>query len=147
MPSPTLPPTPTTQHDREHRNVCLFVLGFNDTSMLVGQFVSSPRERKIQQHEEEIVEQMKEGHGRKETLICCKGSRPCPTVSQYQLDLHWWRKILPYPTTPNTEMSCVTDIMWTQHFLPLTSVTLILGLWIWVLGATHRLMMVNISAK
>ena len=32
------------------------VLGFNDTSTLVGHFVSSPREREI----EEIVEEMKE---------------------------------------------------------------------------------------
>ena len=27
------------------KNVCLIVLGFNDTSTLVGHFVSSPRER------------------------------------------------------------------------------------------------------
>ena len=50
---------------------------------------------------EEIVEEMKEGQGRKRnrneseeteeikhspsTLTCYKDSRPCPTVSQYQL--------------------------------------------------------------
>ena len=35
----------------------LIVLGFNDTSTLVGHFVSSPRER---EKREEIVEEMKE---------------------------------------------------------------------------------------
>ena len=35
---------------------CLIELGLNDTSALVGHFVSSPREREI----EEIVEEMKE---------------------------------------------------------------------------------------
>ena len=76
------------------------VLGFNDTLTLVGHFVSSPRER---EKREEIAEEMKErdreerGTGMKvkkqkklkhhlPTLTCYKGSRPCPTVSQYQLD-------------------------------------------------------------
>ena len=34
------------------------MLGFNDTSTLVGHFVSSPRER--EKRDEEIVEEMKE---------------------------------------------------------------------------------------
>ena len=79
----------------------LIVLGFNDTSTLMGHFVSSPRER--EKETEEIAEEMKErdreerGTGMKvkkqkkwkhhlPTLTCYKDSRPCPTVSQYQLD-------------------------------------------------------------
>ena len=80
------------------------VLGFNNTSTLVGHFVSSPREREKGGKEiEEIVEEIKEkdreerGTGIKvkkqkrqkhspSTLTCYKDSRPCPTVSQYQLD-------------------------------------------------------------
>ena len=77
----------------------LNVLGFNDTSTLVGHFVSSPRER----GKEKVVEQMKEmnreerGAGMKvkkqkkqkhspSILTCYKDRRPFPTVSQYQLD-------------------------------------------------------------
>ena len=44
-----------------------FVLGFNDTSTIVGHSVSSPRERE-------------------KKLTCYKDNRPCPNVSQYQLD-------------------------------------------------------------
>ena len=75
---------------------------FNDTSMLVGHFGSSPREREKKEIEE-IVEEMKErireerGTGMKvkkqkkykhspSVLTCYKDSRLCPTVSQYQLD-------------------------------------------------------------
>ena len=41
----------------------LIEFGFNDTSTLVGHFVSSPRER--DKRIEEIVEEMKERQGRK----------------------------------------------------------------------------------
>ena len=77
------------------------MLGFNDMSTLLGHFVSSPRER--EKRDKEIVEEMKErdregrGTGMKvkkqkkqkhspSTLTCYKDSRPCPTVSQYQLE-------------------------------------------------------------
>ena len=40
------------------------MLGLNDTSTLVGHFVSSPRER--EKEIEEIVEEMKERSGKKE---------------------------------------------------------------------------------
>ena len=44
---------------RDHFYICdLIVLGFNDTSTLVGHFVSSPREGR--KETEEIVEEMKE---------------------------------------------------------------------------------------
>ena len=75
------------------------MLGFNDMSTPVGYFVWSPRGR---EKREEIVEEMKEkvrgerkmneSEGTKEiktfpsTLTYCKDSRPCPAVSQYQLD-------------------------------------------------------------
>ena len=42
----------------------LIVLGFNDTSTLVGHFVLSPREGR--KETEEIVEEMKERTGKKE---------------------------------------------------------------------------------
>ena len=76
----------------------LIVLGFNDTSTLMGHFVSSPRERekrdsrrderegqgrKRNRNESEETEEMKTSFP---TLTCYKDSRPCPTVSQYQLD-------------------------------------------------------------
>ena len=73
------------------------MLGFNETSTLVGHFVSSPREREKRDSRRDE----REGQGRKRnrneceeteykhspsTLTCYKDSRPCPTVSQYQLD-------------------------------------------------------------
>ena len=68
----------------------------------MGHFASSPR-KKERKEIEEIVEEMKErdrgerGTGMKvkkqkeykhspSTLTCYKGSRPCPTVSQYRSD-------------------------------------------------------------
>ena len=78
----------------------LIVLGLNDTSTLVGHFVSSSRERE-KRYRRDSREDEKDGQGRKRemkeseqteeittfpsTLICCKDSRSCPTVSQYQL--------------------------------------------------------------
>ena len=79
----------------------LIVLGFNNTSTLVGHFVSSLREReKIDRRHSRGDE--REGKGRKRnrnereeaeeiktfpsTLTCYKDSKPCPTVSRYQLD-------------------------------------------------------------
>ena len=71
------------------------MLGFNDTSTLVGHFVSSPREReKIDRRDSR-----RDGRDRKEretgmkvkkqkklkhspsTLTCYKDNRPCPAVS------------------------------------------------------------------
>ena len=75
-------------------------LGFNDTSTLVGHFVSSPREREKRDRRDSRGDE-REGQGRKRnkneseeteiktspsTLTCYKDSRSCPTVSQYQLD-------------------------------------------------------------
>ena len=79
----------------------LIVMGFNDTSTLVGHFVLSPREREKRDRRDSRRDE-REGQGRKRnrneseetkeiktsppTLTCYKDSRPCPTVSQYQLD-------------------------------------------------------------
>ena len=82
----------------------LIVLGFNDTSTLEGHFVSSPREREKRDRRESRGDE-REGQGRKRNrneseeteeiktfplypypLHLYKDSRPCPTVSQYQLD-------------------------------------------------------------
>ena len=79
----------------------LIVLGFNDTSTLVGHFVSSPRERE-KRDRRDCRRDEREGQVRKtnknesketeeiqhspSTLTCYKGNRPCPIVSQYQLD-------------------------------------------------------------
>ena len=77
------------------------MLDFNDTSTLVGHFVLSPRERE-KTDRKDGREDEREGQGRKRkmneseeteeiktfssTLTCYKDSRPCPTVSQYQLE-------------------------------------------------------------
>ena len=77
------------------------MLGFNDTSTLVGHFVSSPREREKRDRRDSRRDE-REGQGRKRnrnesveteeiknhfpTLTCYKDSRPWPAVSQYQLD-------------------------------------------------------------
>ena len=76
-------------------------MGFNDTSTLVDHFVSSPREReksdkrdsrgykregegkKRNRNESEETEEIKHSQS---SLTCYKDSRPCPTVSQYQLN-------------------------------------------------------------
>ena len=82
----------------------LIVLGFNDTSTLEGHFVSSPRKREKRDRRESRGDE-REGQGRKRNrneseeteeiktfplypypLYLYKDSRPCPTVSQYQLD-------------------------------------------------------------
>ena len=76
-------------------------MGFNNTSTLVGHFVSSPRERE-KRDKRDSTEDERKGQGRKRnwneseeteeiktypsTLTCYKDSRPCPTGSQYQLD-------------------------------------------------------------
>ena len=77
------------------------MLGFKDTLTLVGHLVSSPREREKRNRrdsrEDEIEEQgRKRNRNESEeteeikhsssTFTCYKDSRPCPTVSQYQLD-------------------------------------------------------------
>ena len=73
----------------------MIVLGFNDTSTLVGHFMSSPREReKGVRRDSRRDEREKQGRKRNEcedteeikTFPVYKDSRPCPTVSQYQLD-------------------------------------------------------------
>ena len=80
----------------------LVVLRFNDTSTLVGHFVWSPRKREKRDRRDSRGDE-REGQGRKRnrnkskgtleikksslsSLTCYKGSRPCPTVIQYQLD-------------------------------------------------------------
>ena len=89
-----------------------FVLGFNDTSTLMGHFVSSHREREKRDSRDSTVDE-REGQGRKRknieseeteeikhslsTLTRYKDSRSCPTVSQYQLDAPVTP--LPHPTT------------------------------------------------
>ena len=76
---------------------CFIVLGFSDVSTLVNHFVSSFREREKRDKGHE-----REGQGRKRnrnereetekiktflpTLTGYKVSRPCSSVSQYQLD-------------------------------------------------------------
>ena len=78
------------------------MLGFNDTSTLVGHFVSSPTEREKRGRRDcRGDERERQGRKENETYIeeteeiktfllypstCCKGSWPCPAVSQYQLD-------------------------------------------------------------
>ena len=69
------------------------MLGFNDTSTLVGHFVSSPREREKRDRKDSRGDESEE-QGRKRnrneseeteeklspsTLTCYKDSRPCPT--------------------------------------------------------------------
>ena len=75
------------------------MLGFNDMSTLEGHFVSSPREREKRDRRESRGDE-REGQGRKRNrneseeteeiktfpLYPYKDSRPCPLVSQYQLD-------------------------------------------------------------
>ena len=94
-------PYPSSESSVSSNSSQLIVLGFNDTSALVGHFVSSPRERgKIDRRDNRGDK--RKGQGRKRnrnereetqeikispsTLTCYKDSRPCPTVSQYQLD-------------------------------------------------------------
>ena len=79
------------------------MLGFNDTSTLVGHFVSSPRER-VKRDRRDSRKDKREGQGRKRNrnegeemeeiktfplypLTLYKGSRPHPALSQYQLDV------------------------------------------------------------
>ena len=79
----------------------LIVLGFNDTSTLVGHFVSSLRKKeKRDRRDSRRDEREEQGRQRNRnesketeeiktfplTLTCYKDSRPCPTVRQYQLD-------------------------------------------------------------
>ena len=81
-------------------DLILIELGFNDMSTLVGHFVSSPREREKRDRRDSRGDE-REGQERKRnrneseekeiktspsTLTCYKDSRPCPAVSQYQLD-------------------------------------------------------------
>ena len=77
------------------------MLGFNDTSTLEDHFLSSPREREKRDRRDSRGDE-REGQARKRnrnergetveiktfpsTLTCYKDSKPCPTVSQHQLD-------------------------------------------------------------
>ena len=90
----------------------LMALWFNGTSALVVCFVSSPRERE-KRYRRDTRGDEREGQGRKRKMneseetkevktlpfypTCCKGSRPCPTVSQYQFYA---------PATQNTTPTC-----------------------------------------
>ena len=79
----------------------LIVLRFNNKSTLLGHFVSTPREReKRDRRDSRRDERGKQGTKRNRneseeteeiktfpsTFTCYKDSRPCQTVSQYQLD-------------------------------------------------------------
>ena len=79
----------------------IYILGFNDTSTLVGHFVSYPRERekkdrKYSRGDEREGQRKKRNRNERteteeiksfpSTLTCYKDSKPCPTVRQYQLD-------------------------------------------------------------
>ena len=89
----------------------LIVLGFNDTSTLVGHFVSSPRER--EKNIEEIVEEMKEGQGRKRNRNESEETEEINAfplypwiagLAQLEANISWtpqWRKILLTFATPN----------------------------------------------
>ena len=76
------------------------MLGFNDTSTLVGRFVSSPREREKRDRRISRIDE-REGQGRMRnrnegveadeikaftSLLPLPITRPCQTVNQYQLD-------------------------------------------------------------
>ena len=77
------------------------MLGYNDMSILVGHFVSSPKEREKRDRRDSRGDE-REGQGgkrdrneREETeeiktfpsaLTSYKNSKPCPTESHYQLD-------------------------------------------------------------
>ena len=70
-----------------HLNCCFIVLGFNDTSTLVGHFVSSPREReKRDRRDSRRDEREEQGRKRNRNEREETEEMPCPTVSQYQLD-------------------------------------------------------------
>ena len=75
------------------------MLRFNDTSTLVDHFVLSPREREKRYSRRDERDEQGRKRNRTEseeieeikifppsTLTCYKDSRPCPAVSQYQLD-------------------------------------------------------------
>ena len=112
------------------------MLGFNDTSILVGHFMSSPKEREKRDRRDSRRDET-EGQGRKRnmneraeteeiknhlpTLTCYKDNRPCPTVSQYQLDapVTWHlRTLYPYllqgsqalPNCKPISVGCPRDI-------------------------------------
>ena len=95
----------------------MIAFGFNDTSTLVGHFVSSPREREKRDRRDSWGEERGKGRKRKmnenedteeikhspSTLTCCKDSRPFLTVSQYQLDA-LVRKVLCHTQPPPAEV-------------------------------------------
>ena len=60
------------------------MLGFNDTSTLVGHFVSAPRERDIR---DRIVEEMKEREGRKREMKESDGTEEITTLPCYPYPL------------------------------------------------------------
>ena len=82
---------------------------FNDTSVLVGHFVSSPREREKRDRRDSRGDE-RQGQGRKRnrsereeiktfpsTLTCYKNSKPCPAVHQYRLGAPVTRYTTPSP--------------------------------------------------
>ena len=92
----------------------VFWLCWGLTSTIVGHFLSSPRERE-KRHRRDSRGDEREGQGWKRnrngsedteeiknspnTFTCYKDTKPCPTVSQYQLDTLVTTP-LPHPTTP-----------------------------------------------
>ena len=99
-------------HSNSGFDCWLIVLGYNKMSTLVGHFVSSPRDREKRDRRDSRGDEreglgrkreMKESEGTEEItfpLTCCKDSRPCPTVSQYQ-----WGA----PVTKATGHLCLTQ--------------------------------------
>ena len=76
-----------------HIHFWLTLLGFNITPTLVGHLMSSPREREKRDREGQERKRNRSESGETEEiktfpfyLTWYKDSRPCPTVSQYQLD-------------------------------------------------------------
>ena len=92
----------------------------------MGHFVSSPREReKIDRRDSRRDE--REGQGRKRnrneseeteeikhhlpTLTCYKDSRPCPTISQYQLDASGDKRYMTPSHHPTTHFNVSGQIL------------------------------------
>ena len=79
------PPTPKIHAVKIPVRLLLIALGFNDTSILVGHFMSSPRDReKTDKKDSRADEREAQGRNRNrkeseetEEIKTCKDSRPC----------------------------------------------------------------------
>ena len=97
-------------HDQINYSREGLVLGFNDTSTLVGHFLSSLREREKRYRRDSRGDE-REGQGRKRKMNESEETRnknipplpdrrPCPAVNKYQLDA---------PVTQDTRHLCLTQ--------------------------------------